>query len=183
MRLLLLAGALCVLAATLGCGCTGGVQPLIDDLYADDPATQRAAAEELVKIGTPAVEPLIGVFASGDQSASMWAAAALCQIGDAAVDPLIDELEAADENERIWAINTLACIGQPAILPLINEVETGTLISKESAKVALIKMGPAAVPALQQRMAMVDEEKKDTYQKLILSIQVTEQMRAGNATG
>ena len=181
--MLLLAGALCVLAATFACGCAGGgVQPLIDDLYSGDAATQKAAAEELANIGTPAVEPLIGVFSSGDQSASMWAATALCQIGDAAIDPLIGALEAPGEAERMWAANTLACIGRPAILPLINEVETGTVVSKESAKVALIKMGTEAVPALQQRMAMVDEDKKETYRKLILSIKMTEQLRAGNAS-
>ena len=182
--MLLLAGALCVLAATFACGCAGGgVQPLIDDLYSGDAATQKAAAEELANIGTPAVEPLIGVFSSGDQSASMWAATALCQIGDAAIDPLIGALEAPGEAERMWAANTLACIGRPAILPLINEVETGTVVSKESAKVALIKMGTDAVPALQQRMAVVGGEKKATYQALLQSISLTEQLRAGNASG
>jgi HEAT repeat protein len=183
MRLLLLAGVLCVLAVTLGCGCTGGgVQTLIDDLYSDDPATQKAAAEELVDIGTPAVEPLIGVFSSGDQNASMWAATALCQIGEPSIDPLIGVLQAQDEEERMWAANTLACIGQPAILPLIDELETGTVVSKESAKVALIKMGTDAIPALQQRMAVVDAEKRATYEAVLQSIYLTEQLRAGNAS-
>lgn len=184
MRLLLIAGALCVLALTFACGCAGGgVQPLIEDLYSDDQATQKAAAEELVKIGSPAIEPLIGVFASGDQQASMWAATALCQIGEPSIDPLIEELGAPGEAERTWAANTLACIGRPAVLSLINEVETGTVVSKESAKVALIKMGTDAVPALQQRMAVVGGEKKATYQALLQSIYLTEQLRAGNASG
>jgi HEAT repeat protein len=183
MQILVLAGALCVLVLTFTCGCTGGgVQPLIDDLYSGDAATQKAAAEDLVEIGTPAIEPLIGVFSSGDQSASLWAATALCQIGEPAIDPLIGTLEAPAEEERTWAANTLACIGQPAILPLINEVETGTTVSKESAKVALIKMGTEAVPALQQRMAVVGGEKKATYQALLQSIYLTEQLRAGNAS-
>ncbi|HDR74169.1 MAG TPA: hypothetical protein ENN85_09730 [Methanoculleus sp.] len=182
--LLLLAGVLGVLAATFACGCAGGgVQPLIDDLSSDDAATQKAAAEQLADIGTPAVEPLIGVFSSGDQSASLWAAVALCEIGDESIAPLIDRLGAPGTEERMWAANTLACIGRPAILPLISEVETGTAASKESAQVALIKIGADAVPIIEQRMAVVDAEQKAVYQSLLQSIYLTEQLRAGNAIG
>ncbi|MGA2436258.1 MAG: HEAT repeat domain-containing protein [Bryobacteraceae bacterium] len=99
----------------------GDVDGLMKALhYQEDYGVREAAADALVKIGTPTVEPLIAALLDSDSDVRKQAISVLGQIGDArAVGPLMAALRDSDRDGRRWAVDALVRIGVPAVEPLI----------------------------------------------------------------
>jgi HEAT repeat protein len=114
-----------------------------------------AAAEALVKIGTPAVPALIQALGDSDSAVRCAAAWALGDLGDPQAMPaLIQALEDLDEAVRRAAAKALGDLGDPQAIPaLIKALRDRSENVRRAAAEALGKLGdPQAMPALIQAL-------------------------------
>jgi len=141
----------CAAAEALGkLGDPQAVPAFIKALGDSDRAVRRAAAEALVKIGTPAVPAFIKALGDSDRAVRRAAAEALGAIGDPqAVPALIQALGDRGENVRRAAGEALVRIGAPAVPALIKALGDSIWDVRRAAAEALGAIGdPQAVPAL-----------------------------------
>jgi len=172
-----------LLALLLACGCTdtSGTEAaaLTESLSSANQTEQRAAAEDLVAMGAPAVKPLISALSDNTNNAGTWAATALCEIGEPAVEPLIEALASEDNSTRVLAVNSLACIGTSNVGRLLEvSVSSGNSRVSEGADFAIVKMGKAAIPALELQRASLNPDISSKATALITSVGMTERLKA-----
>lgn len=96
---------------------------LVEQLHAEEPATRRAAAVALGRIGDPAAVPALVEALSGDTELAIDAAGALAQIGDRrAFEPLLGLLGHPNAALRRAAIAALNSLGHPEMAGRVREL-------------------------------------------------------------
>ncbi|MBR6447615.1 MAG: hypothetical protein IKS74_03985 [Methanomicrobium sp.] len=176
-----------IFAIIFTCGCTGNsgndtpahpaVEKEITALYSNNPDEQKAAVNNLVRMGNEAIIPLTKVFASGDSEASKYAAVALYTIGESSIDPLINVLNTGSQTEREWAANTLCLFEARAVPSLINVVKTGSKPAQDAAEIAIIRIGEPAIPFLELEANRGTPVTADKMRTLIYSIRATDNLQ------
>ena len=130
------------------------VAKLIEALRDEDPSVRGAAAEALVKIGSPAVPQLIEAL-KDEGSYVRWAARALGEIKDPrAVPQLIEALKDEVSEVREWAAGALVSIGSPAVPHLNEALKDKDKSVRQGAAYALGKIGDkSAITPLKEQLA------------------------------
>lgn len=125
--------------------------PSLDDLLSGDDARAEAALGQLTAADVPA---LARQLADGEQEARMWAAAGLGRVPSA--EALAALLTAAADPDQAVRAAVLHSLGErrdlAALTPLLFALADPSPYLARVAGDALIKLGPAAVPALCQAL-------------------------------
>jgi HEAT repeat protein len=135
--------------------------PALLKVLRDRRVDQRVHAEAIKTLGMigPAAREAAGLIAGflGDTTHRSDASLALVKIGPAAVPVLQNVLKAKDPELRHQAIATLINMG-PAAREAAGALAglLGDAGHRDAARLALVKIGPAAVPSLQQALKTKD---------------------------
>lgn len=139
------------LAQWFGLGSPSTPRGLREQARDDDPERRRLAAEQLGAISDPWVRDELLLLLK-DMFASVRDAAreALRKQGAPAVGVLVKALEDSDPKIAVPAAEILGDLKHPdAVRPLLLVMKFGALEIRTAAIRALIRYGPAAVPALE----------------------------------
>jgi HEAT repeat protein len=139
------------IARWLGVGAPGTPRGLREQAHDPDPEQRRRAAEQLGAISDPWVrDELLRLLKDMISEVRQAAREALRRQGPAATGVLVKALEDGDPRVAVPAAELLGELkDQAAVRPLLLVMKFGSLEIRSAAIRALIRYGPAAVPALE----------------------------------